>query len=118
MLNDEIIKKTIGAKLKAKRKSKGFTQNYVAESINMDEKQLSRLEAGKHYPTLKTLLSLINILDMNLADFDNTTQTYDKNYYSLIDLLKASTAQELKQYLIIINAIKDLNKMKQKKTKN
>ena len=116
MLNNELIKKTIGAKLKAKRKSKGFTQNYVAEAINMDEKQLSRLEAGKHYPTLKTLLSLINILDMNLADFDNTTQTYNKNYYSLIDIMKTSTPQELKQYLIIIKAIKDLRKTEKKNT--
>ena len=110
MLNDEIIKKNIGAKLKSRRKSKGFTQNYVAEAINMDEKQLSRLEAGKHYPTLKTLLSLINILDMRLTDFDEIERSYDKDYYTIIDILKNSSPKELKQYLIVIKAIKELIK--------
>lgn len=108
MLNEEIIRKSIGAKLKARRKNKGYTQNYVAEVVDMDEKQLSRLEAGKHFPTLKTLLSLTNFLEMNLADFDDYQNLYDKNYYELTDILKKATAKEIKQYLTIIKAIKTL----------
>jgi len=104
---DDIIKKSIGAKIKARRLNKGLTQYALAEKVNMDEKQLSRLEAGKHYPTLKTLLSLVKVLDMNLSDFDDTDDFKSPEYYNLVDILKTSCNKDIKKYLSIIKIIKD-----------
>lgn len=108
MINDEQIRKNIGATIKAGRINKGLTQFALAERVEMDEKQLSRLEAGKHYPTLKTLLSIIKVLDMHLADFDNIKDLKDPAFYILVDILRTSTPKELKKYLTIIKAIKEI----------
>lgn len=108
MLNDETIKKNIGAKIKAARLNKGFTQNALAEMVDMDEKQLSRLESGKHFPTLKTLIAITEVLDMRLSDFDDIQEIKEPAFYTLVDILRTSTSKELKQYLTIIKAIKEL----------
>ena len=104
--NDESIKKSIGAKIKAARVNRGLTQSALAEKVDMDEKQLSRLESGKHYPTLKTLLDIANILEMRLADFDDIEELKTKEYYTLVEILKASSAEELKKFLKVIKAIR------------
>lgn len=104
--NDESIKKSIGAKIKAARVNRGLTQSALAEKVDMDEKQLSRLESGKHYPTLKTLLAIANILEMRLADFDDIEELKTKEYYTLVEILKASSAEELKKFLKVIKAIR------------
>lgn len=104
--NDESIKKSIGAKIKAARVNRGLTQSALAEKVDMDEKQLSRLESGKHYPTLKTLLAIANILEMRLADFDDIEEIKTKEYYTLVEILKASSAEELKKFLKVIKAIR------------
>lgn len=108
MLNDENIKKSIGAIIKAGRLHKGLTQYALAEKVDMDEKQLSRLESGKHYPTLRTLLSIIEVLDMHLADFDDIHELKEPAFYNLVDILRTSTPEELKKYLAIIRIIKEL----------
>ncbi len=108
MHNDEVIKKYIGATIRAGRLNKGLTQYALAEKVDMDEKQLSRLESGKHYPTLRTLLSIIEVLDMRLADFDITHDFKDPTFYILVDILRRSTSKELKKYLTIIKTIKEI----------
>lgn len=107
MQTDEIIKKNIGAIIRASRKRHKLTQYALAEKVNMDEKQLSRLEAGKHFPTLKTLLAITDILDMHLADFDDIQDLKDSNFYDLVEILKTATPKELKKYLSIIKIIKE-----------
>lgn len=107
MQTDEIIKKNIGAIIRASRKRHKLTQYALAEKVNMDEKQLSRLEAGKHFPTLKTLLAITDVLDMHLADFDDIQDLKDSNFYDLVEILKIATPKELKKYLSIIKIIKE-----------
>ena len=107
MDKDEIIRKSIGAKIKAARINKGLTQFALAEKVNMDEKQLSRLEAGKHYPTLKTLLAILGVLGMKLGDFDYIQDLKEPTFYLLVDILRTSSVKDLKKYLSIIKIIND-----------
>lgn len=107
MFNELEIRKSIGATIRAGRLNKGFTQAMLAEKVEMDEKQLSRLEAGKHFPTLKTLISIINVLGMQLGDFDNLQKAKEPEFYTLVDILRTSSPKELKKYLKIIKLIKD-----------
>lgn len=110
-LNDENIKKNIGATIRAARINSNLTQYALAEKVEIDEKQLSRLESGKHYPTLKTLLAIISALNMKLTDFENVKQELKTSaFYELVDILRTSSEEEIKQYLIIIKAIKELKK--------
>ncbi len=108
MFSDDVVKKNIGSIIRAARINKGFTQYALAEKVDMDEKQLSRLESGKHYPTLKTLLAIIDVLDMRLADFDIMQDVKDPAFYVLVDILRTSTPKDLKKYLTIIKTIKEI----------
>lgn len=108
MFSDDDIKKNIGAIIRAARVNKGLTQYSLAEKVDMDEKQLSRLESGKHYPTLKTLLAIIDVLDMRLADFDIMQDVKDPTFYVLVDILRSSEPKDLKKYLTIIKTIKEI----------
>lgn len=107
-MDDEVIKKFIGAKIKAARINKNMTQYALAEEVGMDEKQLSRLESGKHYPTLKTLLAIAKVLEIKLADFDIIYDNKDFSFYLLLDILNKSSAKEIEKYLKIIKTIKDM----------
>lgn len=108
IMDDEVIKKFIGAKIKAARINKNMTQYALAEEVGMDEKQLSRLESGKHYPTLKTLLAIAKVLEIKLADFDIIYDNKDFSFYLLLDILNKSSAKEIEKYLKIIKTIKDM----------
>ena len=108
MKSDDFIKIHIGEKIRARRQAKKMTQSALAQSIEMDEKQLSRLEAGKHYPTLKTLVAIIYGLEMKFADFDIIADKQQPSeFYKIIEILKASDEQEMKMFLSVIKAIKN-----------
>lgn len=46
------------------RKSKGFTQEYVAEKINLGPRYVSDLERDKTMGSIKTLINLCNIYEI------------------------------------------------------
>ena len=80
-----VNKKKLGLKIKELRKRKGFTQEQLAELINMEQNSISVIESGRNFPTLGTLEKIAQILDVNLSDFFN----YD--YIDDIETIKAST---------------------------
>ena len=63
-------KKDIGRKIKEFRNRKGLTQAELAEAVHMHEKQISRIEAGVHFPTFDNFVKILEILDVGLKDFD------------------------------------------------
>lgn len=105
-------KQAIGAKIKQQRKLLNLTQAELAERVNMHEKQLSRIEAGVHYPTLENFISIISILGLKLADFDDIQHNSPlHNEFNFI--VRNSTDDELTLYLDVIKTIKkDLQKIK------
>lgn len=96
----------LGKKIKELRKSKGFTQQYLAELADIDDKHLSKIENGIHEPTYKTLKKLSEVLDFELSDIDNykpvqidsflvNNSAYQK---SLKILQSATNNKEIKNY--------------------
>ena len=75
----------LGKRLRELRKRKGFTQEQLAELINMEQNSISVIESGRNFPTLGTLEKIAQILEVNLSDFFN----YD--YIDDIETIKAST---------------------------
>jgi transcriptional regulator with XRE-family HTH domain len=62
-------KQLLGARLKELRKSKGLSQDALAEQVGIDAKHLSRLEVGGSYPSLDTLERLAQVLGVELKEF-------------------------------------------------
>ena len=84
-----------------------LTQSELAEFVNLNEKQISRIEAGLNYPAFNTILSLIEILkiDINELLFENSLPL-SKNQEELMGIIKNSNEEELKIYLDILKPLK------------
>ena len=62
-------KKFIGARIKELRKNAGLTQEQLAEQVGLDARHLSRLEVGRHFPSLDSLERIAQALNLPLAEF-------------------------------------------------
>ncbi len=68
-MNDETVLKNLGLKLKYERLKKGYTQERLAEKVEVHEKYISLLETGKQNVTLKTLNRIANVLEVEIYKF-------------------------------------------------
>ncbi len=55
-------------KLKELRMSKGLSQHFMAEQININDRSYQNYEYGKREPNIETLIQLSAILDVSLDD--------------------------------------------------
>ena len=58
------VKKLFGEKLKRLRKNKNLTQEQLAEMIDIDPRNLSRIEVGLSFVKAETLEKILNALDI------------------------------------------------------
>lgn len=89
-----------GKRLKELRKSKGYTQQALAEKAEIDEKHLSRVENGKYFPSFATLNKLLTALGVTLDEVG-------------IELEQAEVKQNplYSKALQILNSAKDDNEL-------
>jgi transcriptional regulator with XRE-family HTH domain len=67
------IREAFGRKLKEIRKNRDYTQEVLAEMIELSPRQLIRIENGKNFPSVETLNKIshaLNIDFQNLFDFN------------------------------------------------
>ena len=57
-------KKLVGLKVKEIREKHNYTQEYFAEVISINTSSLSNIETGKSYPSMQTLLNIIEKFDV------------------------------------------------------
>jgi len=72
------IRQFFGKNLKRLRLQAGFTQEKLAEKIGINQRQLTRIETGRSFPSFATLDSLCNILGISadrLFNFSNYCET-------------------------------------------
>ena len=66
---------TLGSKLKAARMSKGFSQNDVAELLNISRQSISRWETDKSYPDIDNLVELSKHYEVSIDALLTETKT-------------------------------------------
>lgn len=72
-------KAALGARIKALRKQKGWSQERLAERVGISTQYLSNIERGKENPTLYLLLRLADSLRVSLAEiFDFEAEGLDR----------------------------------------
>lgn len=59
-------KKLLGKRIKELRKAKGYTQEKLAEMIDIETCSLSAIEIGRHYPSMPTVVKIAEKLDVEL----------------------------------------------------
>lgn len=99
-------KKFIGEKIKQQRKRLKMTQFELAEKVGIHEKQLSRIEAGLHYPSLENFIKILRALNINLCDFEEQKEI-NPIKDDINQLLDKCDNSELKIYRDVIKSIKE-----------
>jgi transcriptional regulator with XRE-family HTH domain len=61
-------KKLLGSRIKELRKSRGLTQERLAEELGIDPKHMSRLEVGRGYPSFETLENISKVLKIEMKE--------------------------------------------------
>ncbi len=62
-------KKLLGRRIKELRKYRHYTQEQLAEIINIEPCSLSAIEIGRHFPSLPTLENIAKALNIELKTF-------------------------------------------------
>lgn len=65
----EVTKVLLGSRIQELRKVCRLTQAQLAEIIGIDEKHMSKIECGRHFPSLELLNKIAEALDKSLEDF-------------------------------------------------
>lgn len=60
-----MYREQLGVKLKAAREKAGYTQNQVADILQVKQSQLSKIENGMQEPNIETLGTLIDFYEVN-----------------------------------------------------
>lgn len=107
-LKNEEISKSISKKIKKIRISKGFTQEALAESIEISTDLLRNIENSRNIGSVSTILNLCNALDITpnflFADLiSSKVNDYDRGLLSLFDKMSPEDKEILKQIIIYLD---------------
>ncbi len=97
-------KKDIGRKIKEFRNMQGLTQAELAEAVHMHEKQISRIEAGVHFPTFDNFVKILQVLNVELRDFDMPKEQVNLREKAL-SIINQADNLELTFYTPVLEAL-------------
>ena len=69
--------KTIGLKIKERRKSLEITQEYIANILEVNSSHISNIEREVAHPSLTALVKIANILECSVDYFLSGEYTFD-----------------------------------------
>lgn len=75
--------KTIGLKIRERRKILGITQEYIAEQLDVNPSHISNIECGRANPSLTALVKIANLLQCSIDYFIEKEYTYQNTSKSL-----------------------------------
>lgn len=94
---NNITPKALGIRIKAIRKEKGISVQKLANCVGVERNFISQIEAGYKFPSFKTLIEIINALNISADEllYDCVTAHDPNVIYNSISrkLEKASDAQ-------------------------
>jgi transcriptional regulator with XRE-family HTH domain len=102
------IKQLIGVRIKSLRRSKGMSQEELAEKMRISSKYLSSIERGKENPTLDTFIKLAEVLEIELSEifnFSHEGKSAKDMKAFIAGLIKGSDEEKLRLTAKIVKAI-------------
>ncbi len=99
-MNEEIVKKLTGKKIKQFRNALKMTQFALSEKIEINQRQVALIEAGKSFPSLSTLTKLAKVFGCSIGNFfDNgdcrSEEEIKEELKNIIDDLNYNKVQTL-----------------------
>lgn len=102
------LSKQFGAKIRHYRNLLGYSQEYLAELVNVSTNTISAIELGKNFTTditIEKFCTALNVRPSDLFDFDveqNSTENQLLN--QIIARAKKLTPQQQKQLIKILDS--------------
>lgn len=111
-MNEEELKSLFGKNVKNLRKKYQLTQEKLAELIDIEPANISKMENGTHFPSLRTLTKLVNVLGLDISnlfepDFSKENKTLEKFIYDINNL-------DEKEFVFLQDIVASLKKLKNK----
>lgn len=97
-MNEQQIKFLFGQKIKSLRNTMNITQFTLGEMADINQRQITLIELGKCFPSLKTLAKFTEIFNCSLHDlfmFDNL-QDRSVLQNELDNMIKTSSDEKVK----------------------
>jgi len=101
------IKQMIGSRLAEIRSQKGMTQEHLAGEMGISSKYLSSIERGKENPTLNTLITLSEALNVDLGEIFRFVQIEDasKRKSMVLSLINNADDYQLRLAFNVLSAL-------------
>ena len=108
LITNENILNTIGNKIKQARVSKSYTQEFVAEKVDVSTDLIRNIENGRNVGSVPTLLNLCNFLEISPNFLFDELLTYkeptlDTKLITYISNLSEESKNLLKEIIIHID---------------
>ena len=84
-----------GTKLQNLRKSKGFTQEQLADQLGVSRQAVSKWETGDGYPELDKLIQISNLFDVTLDYLVKTQEDINDTVPEVIEVEPVVTAEDI-----------------------
>lgn len=103
------VKRLLGRKIKQYRVLKGFTQEELAEKLNISQRTLSGIECGTNFLSSNTLEKILEVFDISLEEmfYFNYLKSNKEIVNELINDIKANAddTQKLQTIYKVVKAI-------------
>lgn len=103
--------KKLGLRIRELRLAKNIKQGELADILNMERSNLTRIESGKQRPNDDNIIKLAKIFGVeikDLYDFEHTIKTINEVKQSIITNLDGLSKKELNYIAKVIKDIKYL----------
>ena len=98
-MNEDEFKKNLGSRIKELRTKKGLTQEELAEKVLIGERNLSKIECGEIFFKLKTLIGILNALEVDSHELFDFSTSRDDNF------LKKFLIKEIEDNKVDVNLL-------------
>lgn len=104
----DIDYRAIGARIRKYRLDRGLTQENVSEYADLTPAHYSHIERGNTKPSLPTLISIANVLNVSIDDLlcDNLSRSTHVRVKDIDELLTDCTNTEMKALVEVLTATK------------
>ena len=93
-MEDEKLKKQIGANIGAYRKRQGLTQARLAEKLNYSDKAVSKWERGESVPDVVTLMQIAELFDITVNELLEDPNKIPENSGSKMEKAMSRVAEK------------------------
>lgn len=105
-MDEKQFKIFFGKTLKNIRKEKGFSQEILAEKIGIEIHNLSKIETGSSFPRIKTLIKIMEILNIEPIELFNFGDDIKNNEaIASINKLLFQNPQKIEDFQKVLLAI-------------